>query len=64
MIDLSTLDEGELRELEEAHRKGFEAGIRGDQEPNCPYQPDSAEVVFWDKGLEDGKAFRSEVARQ
>lgn len=61
MIDLSMLDEEKLKELRQAHRKGFQAGIEGKQ-VNCPYQPDSAEIMFWDKGLEDGTAFRLEVS--
>ena len=64
MIDLSVLEEEELKKLEEAHRAGFQAGIQGGEEPNCPYLPDSLEVVFWDKGMEDGTAFRLEVGSQ
>ena len=62
MIDLSMLDEERLKELEQAHRKGFQAGVKGGKEPNCPYLPGSAEVIFWDKGLEDGAALRLELA--
>ncbi len=62
MIDLSMLDEQKLKELRQAHRKGFQAGVKGGKEPNCPYLPGSAEVIFWDRGLVDGAALRSERA--
>lgn len=59
---MASLTEEELGKLRVAHREGFEAGVRGGKEPNCPYQPDSAEIIFWDKGREDGTAFRLELA--
>ena len=64
MINLSVLDKDELKKLEQAHRKGFQAGVKGGKEPNCPYLPGSPEVVSWDKGIEDGAAFRLEVSRR
>jgi hypothetical protein len=47
----------------EAHAKGFGVGYYGKQ-VNCPYQPDSQEIVYYDQGIEDGRNFRLASSRQ
>ena len=56
-------DDKAMKKLYKAHQKGFEAGSRGEF-PNCPYQPDSEEVAYWDQGITDGRNFLLEVSRQ
>ncbi len=58
---MATLTEEKLKKLEQAHREGFQAGVEGKQ-VNCPYQPDSAELISWDRGVIDGRNFRLELA--
>ncbi len=43
---MATLAEEELKKLQVAHREGVQAGVEGKQ-VNCPYQPDSKEMIFW-----------------
>ncbi len=54
---MATLTEEELEKMRTAHRKGFQAGSAGKQ-VNCPYQPDSSELISWDQGVIDGENFR------
>ncbi len=58
---MATPTEEELDKLRVAHREGFLAGVQGKQ-VNCPYPPDSPELIIWDKGRENGKTYRLELA--